>query len=101
LAEIDIQRLIENLREQRSEAGESEAGILGMDDLVDAVSHPAAAAKIEEFFALESTSVQQGEPAPEIDLPWLGAPPAGRSERFSLAAHCGARPVALIFGSYT
>ena len=101
MAEVDIQKLIANLREQLGQPGEGNMVGLEMDDLADAISHPKAAAKIEEFFALESTSVQQGEAAPAIDLPWLGARPSGQPESFSLAAHRHSKPVALIFGSYT
>jgi peroxiredoxin len=49
--------------------------------------------------ALEATSVQAGDPAPDFALPRLGGPNAG--ELVTLSSHFGKRPVALIFGSYT
>ncbi|MBW2266977.1 MAG: hypothetical protein JRH16_00275 [Deltaproteobacteria bacterium] len=101
MVRVDTQRLMADLRERLAQPGEGDLAGMEVDDLAEAIAHPKAAATIEAMFALEATSVQPGEPAPEIELPWLGARPAGQPERFSLAAHRGHRPVALVFGSYT
>ena len=42
-------------------------------------------------------SLRYGDPAPEIDLPMVGAP----NTRVRLSENRGVRPVVLIFGSYT
>ena len=78
------------------------AGIT-VDDLMDAMSHPKAAAVIAKTMEIEAQSVQQGAAAPDFSLPWLaGSEPAGnRATSMTLSAHFGKRPVALIFGSYT
>ncbi len=63
------------------------------------MSHPKAAEQVAAAMALEVTSVQTGDPAPDFALPRLGGPNAG--ELVTLSSHFGKRPVALIFGSYT
>ena len=57
-------------------------------------------AAFDEIMATEAASVQQGDPAAEIDLPWLPGS-KGEGDRFVLSSRFGARPVALVFGSYT
>ena len=101
MAKVDTQKLIENMRERVGEPGHMNLEGMNTDDLADAIAHPQAAATIEAMFELEPNAVQQGDPAPDIELPWLGERPEGQPERFSLAALRGERPVALIFGSYT
>ena len=101
MAQVDVQQLIAELRDRLAKPGEGDLTGMAVDDLAEAIAHPKVAATIDAIFAIEPTSVQRGEPAPEIELPWLGARHADQPERFSLAAHRGSRPVALIFGSYT
>jgi len=100
--EADVARMLEAMRAQleRDEAAGELAGI-GLDDLAAAISHPKAPEVIGEIMAIEAGCVQEGDSAPDFTLPWLGPPPAGAGERFTLSSHFGARPVALIFGSYT
>ena len=98
MSKIDIDTMIEGVRAQLEAEGKDLQG-LTLDDLREAMSHPQAADEIMRVMALEATSVQAGDPAPEFDLPRLGGPDAG--ERVRLSSHFGKRPVALIFGSYT
>ncbi len=78
---------------------EGMAGI-SIDDLRDAMTAPGAAETVAELMPIEAASVQQGDLAPDFDLPWLpGSGPEGETLR--LSSHFGDRPVALIFGSYT
>ncbi len=98
MSKIDVDAMIEGVRAQLEAQGSDLQG-LTLDDLRDAMSHPHAADEIMRVMALEATSVQQGDPAPEFDLPRLGGANAG--ERVRLSSHLGKRPVALIFGSYT
>jgi hypothetical protein len=102
MAGLDVEALMEGMR-KRLQQDEAEGRLAGLtvEDLMDAVSHPAAPPAIAEALALEATSVQEGEPAPDFSLPWLprgGEAPTGR---MTLSEHFGKRPVALIFGSYT
>lgn len=101
MAKVETPELMETLRERMADQGALNLEGMNADDLAAAVSHPKAAATIEAMFEIESNSVQAGDPAPDIELVWLGARREGQPQRFSLAAHRGSRPVALIFGSYT
>jgi hypothetical protein len=101
MAKIDAQELMATIRERMAKEGPANLEGMNPDDIADAVAHPKAAATIQAMFELEPDAVQQGDVAPAIELPWLGARPVGAGERFSLASHRTARPVALIFGSYT
>lgn len=95
---------LEAVARMRDAMLESLSGIemdrLSLDDLRDAMHRPGALETAAELMALEPQSVQQGEPAPDFDLPRLGAERAA-GETVSLSRHFGDRPVALIFGSYT
>jgi hypothetical protein len=98
----DVDQMLEAMRgqlEQDEAAGEL-AGI-DVSDLADAISHPKAPDVIGQIMEFEATSVQEGDPAPDFTLPWLGAAPDGAGEALTLSSHAGKRPVALIFGSYT
>jgi threonine dehydrogenase-like Zn-dependent dehydrogenase len=98
MSKIDIDAMTEGVRAQLEAQGMELQG-LTLDDLRDAMSHPKAADEVMRAMALEATSVQVGDPAPEFDLPLLGGRNAG--ERIRLSSHFGRRPVALVFGSYT
>jgi hypothetical protein len=98
MSKIDVDAMIEGVRAQLEAQGMELQG-LTLEDLRDAMSHPQAAGEVMRAMALEGTSVQVGDPAPEFDLPRLGGSNAG--ERVRLSSHFGKRPVALIFGSYT
>lgn len=96
MSEIDVDAMIEAVRAQLEAQGLEPQG-LTLDDLRDAMSHPQAAAQVARLMALEAASVQQGDPAPDFELPRLDA----SAERVRLSSHFGKRPVALVFGSYT
>lgn len=96
--QIDVDAMIEAVRVQLEAQGAELQG-LSLDDLRDAMSHPQAAGQVARLMALEASSVQIGDPAPDFSLPRLGEPETG--ERVTLSSHFGKRPVALIFGSYT
>ena len=98
MSKIDVDAMIEGVGAQLEAQGMKLQG-LTLEDLRDAMSHPQAAEEVMRTMALEASSVQVGDPAPEFDLPRLGGPNAG--ERVRLSSHLGKRPVALIFGSYT
>ncbi len=98
MSEIDVDAMIEGVRAQLEAQGLDLQG-LSLEDLRNAMSHPKAAEQVATLMALEATSVQTGDPAPDFALPRLGGPNAG--ERVTLSSHFGKRPVALIFGSYT
>jgi hypothetical protein len=98
MSKIDVDAMIEGVRAQLAAQGMELQG-LTLEDLRDALSHPQAAEEVTRAMAVEASSVQRGDPAPEFDLPRLGGPDAG--ERVRLSSHFGKRPVALIFGSYT
>ena len=102
MPKIDVNAMMEGMRAQleRDEASGDLAG-LSVDDLADAISHPKAADVIAEIQALEGSSVQVGESAPDFSLPWLPPSGEGQGETLTLSSHRGERPVALIFGSYT
>ncbi len=74
---------------------------LSKADLEAAMSHPKAAETVAELIPLEATSVQQGEPARDFELPFLPGQGGGDGERLCLSERFAERPVALIFGSYT
>jgi hypothetical protein len=95
---IDVNAMIEAVRAQLEAQGAELQG-LSLDDLRDAMSHPQAAGQVVQLMALEASSVQVGDPAPDFSLPRLGGSEA--RERVTLSSHFGKRPVALIFGSYT
>jgi len=82
---------------------ESEGDLAGItvEALAAAVTHPKAPDVIGQIMEIEKTSVQEGDPAPDFTLPWLGRKPAGAGERLTLSSRFGKRPVALVFGSYT
>ncbi len=98
MSKVDVEAMIEGVRAQLEAQGLELQG-LTLEDLRDAMSHPRAAEQVAQLMALEATSVQVGDPAPDFALPRLGAGEAG--ERIRLSSHFGERPVALIFGSYT
>jgi hypothetical protein len=98
MSEIDVDAMIEAVRVQLEAQGLDLQG-LSLEDLRNAMSHPKAAEQVAAAMALEVTSVQTGDPAPDFALPRLGGPNAG--ELVTLSSHFGKRPVALIFGSYT
>ena len=64
MAKFDVQKMMETMRPQleRDESEDRLAG-LSMDELVEAVSHPKAAAMIAEIMEAEAASVQEGAPA--------------------------------------
>ncbi len=93
--ESELRKLIDGLTDQLERDGEKMDG-LSVDDLRDALSHPAAAAEVMRTLQLEAKSVQQGELAPDFRLRTL----AGDRE-VQLSEEYRERPVALIFGSYT
>ena len=101
MSKVDVDAMIEGVRAQLEAQGMELQG-LTLEDLREAMSHPQAAEEVMRAMALEATSVQAGDAAPEFDLPrlgGLGGPNAG--ERVRLSSHFGKKPVALIFGSYT
>ncbi len=102
MAKFDVKKMMEEMRPQleRDESEDRLAG-LSVDELAEAVAHPKAAAMIAEIMEAEAASVQEGAPAPDFTLPWLGDGEAGRGAALTLSDHFGKRPVALIFGSYT
>ena len=67
------------------------------------IRHPKAAAVMERLFAQDGpASLQEGDAAPDFELGRLHGTDAG--ERVQLSQHFRAgeaRPVALVFGSYT
>ena len=71
------------------------------EELMAALAHPKAAAEIQRGFALEATSVQEGQPAFDFTLPRLGVGSEAALGPVTLSDHYGRRPVALVFGSYT
>lgn len=71
------------------------------EELMAALAHPKAAAEIQHGFALEATSVQEGQPAFDFTLPRLGVDGEEALGPVTLSDHFGRRPVALVFGSYT
>lgn len=81
--------------------GDDQLAGLSVDDLAAAMSHPRAAEVVAELMPLEGTSVQQGEPARDFELPFLPGHGGADGETVRLAERFAARPVALIFGSYT
>jgi hypothetical protein len=97
-----IETMMEGMRGQlqRDEQQGKLAG-LTVEDLADAMSHPAAGAVVEQAMSWEARSVKQGEPAPDFTLPWLPGSGEGRGPSLTLSDHLGKRSVALIFGSYT
>jgi len=100
----DPQSLMSAMRARlEKDAADGKLAGITVDDLMDAISHPKAAAVIAKSIELEAQSVQEGATAPDFTLPWLaGSEPAGGSTTsMTLSAHFGKRPVALIFGSYT
>ena len=74
---------------------------LSAEDLADAMSHPKASEVVAELIPLEASSVQQGEPARDFELPFLPGQGGGEGETLRLSDRFAERPVALIFGSYT
>ncbi len=97
MPEIDVKALLASMRQQlEKDQAEGRLAGLTVEDLMDAVSHPKAAAVIGETLALEGGSVKPGEPAPDFTLPRLSG-----SGSVTLSDHFGKRPVALVFGSYT
>ena len=98
MSEFDVDAMIEGVRAQLEAQGFDLQG-LSIEDLRNAMSHPKAAEQVAALMALEPTSAQTGDPAPDFALPRLGGPKAG--EVVTLSSHFGKRPVALIFGSYT
>jgi hypothetical protein len=98
MSQFDVDQMIEGVRAQLEAQGQKLQG-LSLEDLRDAISHPKAAEEIARLMALEASSVQVGDPAPDFRLPRLGDAQAG--EPVTLSSNFGNRPVGLIFGSYT
>ena len=100
----DSSPLISALRARlEQDAADGKLAGITVDDLMDAMSHPKAAAMIAKAMEIEAKSVQQGAAAPDFSLPWLAGSEHADShaKSMTLSAHFGKRPVALIFGSYT
>ena len=99
----DPQALMAAMRARlEQDAADGKLAGITVDDLMDAMSHPKAAAVIARAMEIEAQSVQQGAAAPDFTLPWLpGSAPAGAAASMTLSAQFGKRPVALVFGSYT
>ncbi len=102
MSRIDAKQMFDGMREAL-EADEADGKLVGLtvEDLGDAMSHPEAGQVVTELMALEPSSVQQGQPAPDFTLPWLPGHEGGEGPTLTLSTHFGSRPVALIFGSYT
>ncbi len=81
--------------------GEQDMAGLSKDDLAQAMSHPKANEVVAELLPLEASSVQQGEPARDFELPFLPGFGGQEGETLRLSDRTRDRPVALIFGSYT
>ena len=94
---VDMEAVKASVFERLESEGEMDG--LSKEDLADAMSHPMASEVVAELIPLEATSVQQGEPAREFELPFL--PGHGAGETLRLSDRFAERPVALIFGSYT
>jgi hypothetical protein len=102
MSKVDVEALKKELRKRLSQAdAERSLGELGIDGLMDAMSHPKAPETIAEIMELETASVQEGQPAPDFTLPWLTDSGDERAPALTLSDHFGKRPVGLIFGSYT
>ena len=103
MSESDPDGRFEALKENMLERlrGDDEMAGLTVDDLAAAMSHPKAAEVVAELMPLEATSVQQGEPARDFELPFLPGHGGTAGETVHLAERFAFRPVALIFGSYT
>ena len=80
--------------------GEDMAG-LSKADLADAMAHPKANEVVQELLPREASSVQQGEPCRDFELPFLPGFGGQEGETLRLTDRTKERPVALIFGSYT
>jgi len=101
MSEIDPEAVKARIFERLAgEEGQEMAG-LTPDDLADAMSHPLANDTVRELLPLEASSVQQGEPARDFELPFLPGHGGQEGETIRLGDRSDARPVALIFGSYT
>ena len=74
---------------------------LSQEDLAAAMSHPKAAEVLAQLMPFEASSVQQGEPARDFELPFLPGQGGAEGETLRLSDRLAQRPVALIFGSYT
>ncbi len=100
MSEIDPEQVKAKMFERLAADGEEMAG-LTQDDLADAMSHPLANEVVKELMPLELSSVQQGEPARDFELPFLPGHGGQEGETIRLSDRFADRPVALIFGSYT
>jgi hypothetical protein len=98
MSEIDIEALKAGIF--ASLEGDEMAG-LDLDDLASAMSHPLANEVVRELMPLEASSVQQGEPCRDFELPFLPGQGGQEGETLRLTDRTKDRPVALIFGSYT
>ncbi len=99
--EVDLKQLLATMQARMdAQPGGFTATKLDPEELAQAIAHPLAAREIQRGMKLEATSVQEGDPAFDFELPRLLDSP-GMSESVSLSEHFGKRPVALIFGSYT
>ena len=99
MSEEATKQMIQGMLEKLEQSGVDMDG-LSLDDLRDAMSHPAAAAFLADWMPHEASSVKQGEPAPNFTLPYLPGH-AKEGDTMTLSSHSGDRPVALIFGRYT
>ena len=93
--ETELRKMMAGLTDRLERDGEKMDG-LSVDDLRDALSHPAAAAEVLRTMQLEEESVKQGQPAPDFRLRTLAG-----DRVVQLSEEYRQRPVALIFGSYT
>jgi hypothetical protein len=100
MAEIDPKAMTRAMLAQLEQDGEAMDG-LSLDDLKNAMSHPKAMEGVAEAMANEAGSVQAGESAPDFSLRFLPGSGGEDTRRVTLSEHFGARPVALVFGSYT
>jgi hypothetical protein len=98
MADQDFDKLKAGIFKQLE--GESMDGLTS-DDLAAAMSHPKAAEVVAELMPFEASSVQQGEPARDFELPFMPGHGGQEGETLRLSDRFADRPVALIFGSYT
>ena len=96
--EAQLNQILAGLTAQLEREGAKLEG-LRLDDLRDALSHPAAAAEVLKTLELEKHAVREGDPAPDLRLRRLPGP-HGEGE-VQLSEEIREHPVALVFGSYT
>ena len=102
MTELEAKQQLEKLRRQAeadAAAGKLDGETVRLVD--DALTHPKAAAVVEELMGLEAHTVKAGDPAIDFDLPWLPGSEQRDQPTMTLSDHFGECPVALVFGSYT